>query len=118
MVVGSRLKEVRLKKNITQEELGTQLGLSKGAISLYESEKRNPKLETIIELMYILGVSADYLLGSDVVVEIEESDPVRYQTLTNDEMFFINELRKDKLLYEMIINNPKRGIEIVRTRLK
>lgn len=39
MLVGSRLKEARKKQNLTQSALGEYLGLSKSAISLYESEK-------------------------------------------------------------------------------
>lgn len=117
MIVGSRLREAREKHNLSQEELGNLLGLSKAAISLYESEKRNPKIETIIELMYVLGVSADYLLGTDVIVEIKDAQTPKYRTLTKDEMNFINILRKEKIIYEMLFQNPKRGIEIIKKRI-
>lgn len=117
MLVGSRLKDARKAKGITQEKLGEVLGLSKAAISLYESERRNPKLETIIEMMYVLGVSADYLLGTDVVVEIKDYDTPKYRTLRSEELEFINELRKDKLIYEILFQNPKRGIEIIKQRI-
>ena len=117
MLVGSRLKDARKAKGIAQEKLGEVLGLSKAAISLYESERRNPKLETIIEMMYVLGVSADYLLGTDVVVEIKDYDTPKYRTLRSEELEFINELRKDKLIYEILFQNPKRGIEIIKQRI-
>lgn len=118
MVVGARLKEARKKQNLSQEELGKLLGLSKSAISLYENERRNPTLENIIELMYILGVSADYLLGTDVIVEIKEFDsPNKYRTLTKEELTFINELRKDRILYEMLFTDGKRGVEIIKQRI-
>ena len=117
MLVGSRLKEARKAKGITQDELGEILGLSKAAISLYESERRNPKLETIIEMMYVLGVSADYLLGTDVIVEVKNYNTPKYRTLRSEEIEFIDELRKDKLIYEILFQNPKRGIEIIKQRI-
>ncbi|NMA50365.1 MAG: helix-turn-helix transcriptional regulator [Mollicutes bacterium] len=117
MIVGSRLKQARIRNNFTQADLAKELGLSKSSISLYENEIRNPKLETIIELMYLLGVDANYLLGSDVIVEIDNNKVPKYHTLTNEEMNFINELRKDKMLYNILFSNPKRGIEIIKQRI-
>ena len=42
MIKGSRLKAAREKCNLTAEELGSLVGVSKTAISLYEAENRNP----------------------------------------------------------------------------
>ena len=117
MVVGARLREARKNQNLSQEELGKLLGLSKSAISLYETEKRNPTLENIVEMMYILGVSADYLLGTDVIVEVSASPVPKYRTFTKEEVAFINELRKDRILYEILFRDSKRGIEIVKQRI-
>lgn len=117
MVVGARLKEARRKQNLTQEDLGKLLGLSKSAISLYENEKRNPNLENIIEMIYILGVSADYLLGTDVVVEIKEQDNPKYRAFTKEEVAFIDELRKDKILYQILFGDSKRGIELIKQKI-
>ena len=33
------------------------------------------------------------------------------------EIEFIDELRKDKLIYEILFQNPKRGIEIIKQRI-
>jgi transcriptional regulator with XRE-family HTH domain len=117
MLVGSRLKEAREKLGFTQSDLAKELGLSKGAISLYEHEKRNPNLETILEMMYLLGVSADYLLGADTIVEVKDAKNPKYATLTKEEIAFINELRKDKLHYDILFRDYKRGIEIIKQRL-
>lgn len=117
MLVGSRLKDARKSKHLSQEKLGELLGLSKAAISLYESEKRNPSLENVVEMMYILGVSADYLLGTEVIVEIKDEKELKYRTLTKEEMAFLNELRKDKILYEILFTDYKRGVEIIKQRI-
>ena len=117
MIVGSRLKERREELGFTQERLGKELGLSKSAISLYEHEKRNPNLETVIELMYILGISADYLLGADEIVKIKDASISNYAPLTKEEFAFINEIRKDDVYYDMLLRDHKRGIEIIKQRL-
>jgi transcriptional regulator with XRE-family HTH domain len=63
MSFGERLKEARLKKNWTQEALGAAVGKSAGAISDYESDKRTPRINVLINLADNLEVSVDYLLG-------------------------------------------------------
>ena len=114
MLVGSRLRESRLKMNFAQEDLAKELGLSKSAISLYENEKRNPNLETVIELIYLLGVSADYLLGADAIVEIKDAKTPKFAYLTKEELAFINEIRKDKMHYDILFRDYKRGVEIIK----
>ena len=117
MLKGSRLKEARKKLGYTQADLAERLGISKAAISLYESEKRNPNLEILIEMIYLLGVSADYLLGFDAIVEIKETSTPQFAALTEEELAFINELKKDKFYYEMLFLDHKRGVEIIKQRL-
>ena len=106
MFNGQRLKEARLAKGFTQEALGELIGVTKGSISLYESGKRTPKLEMVLELMYSLGVSADYLLCADVIVEIKDLEDPTYRLLTEDEVKFVEELRKDDFLYHVLFQNP------------
>ena len=69
MPFGNRLKEARLKKGYTQEELAKKLGISKGAIGNYESEVSSPKEEILIRLMKILEVDANFLFQDLVDVQ-------------------------------------------------
>ena len=117
MFDGQRLRDARVAKGLTQEGLGEIIGVTKGSISLYESGKRTPKLETVLELMYALGVSSDYLLGADVIVEVKELENPKYRMFTKNEVRFIEELRKDEFIYDLLFQNPKRGIEIIKNRL-
>jgi len=57
------LKILREHKNITMEELANHLGLTRSAISLYESGKRQPDFDTLKKLAKYFNVSIDYLLG-------------------------------------------------------
>ena len=117
MFNGQRLRDARIAKGLTQEELGEIIGVTKGSVSLYESGKRTPKIETVLELIYALGVSADYLLGADVIVEVKDLENPKYRVFTKNEVKFIEELRKDEFIYDVLFQNPKSGIEIIKKRL-
>ena len=58
-----RLKELRVEKNLTQEQLANETGLGRCAISIWEIGKRIPSAQAIIVLAQYFGVSTDFLLG-------------------------------------------------------
>lgn len=58
-----RLVELRKERKMTQEELANVLGISRSALSLYETDKRQPDFQTICRLADFFNVSVDYLLG-------------------------------------------------------
>ena len=55
MEIGSKIKNLRLKKGLTQEELGDRCELSKGFISLLESDKTSPSMATLEDILNVLG---------------------------------------------------------------
>lgn len=64
MNTGDIIKELRKKNNLTQEELGTKLGIKKSAIRKYEKgEVENIKKSNIIKLAKIFNVTPSYLMG-------------------------------------------------------
>ncbi len=117
MLLGNRLKEARKKCGLTQSELGDLIGVGKSAICSYEKETRNPTVDNIIELMCVLGVSADYLLGTDNIIKTTSDKTPKYRTMTKEEVAFIEILRKDKIVYEMLFQDPKRGSDLVKKKL-
>jgi transcriptional regulator with XRE-family HTH domain len=60
-----RLKELRLKKGVSQEVVAKQLGCSGNTYSRYEREEREPDIETLKRMSRLFGVSVDYLIGND-----------------------------------------------------
>ena len=58
-----RLKELRLEKELGQEELANNVGLSHGIISLWENGLREPKMSNLILLAQYFDVTIDYLVG-------------------------------------------------------
>lgn len=65
-IMGKRIRELRLKKGITQEELGKIIGVQKSAILKYESGMvENMKRSSIKTLAEFFGVKPSYLMGLD-----------------------------------------------------
>lgn len=65
MEIGQKIKEARLAKNLTQEELGKMIGLQKSAIAKYENGRVvNIKRSTLQKLAKALD-----LRGSDLIIE-------------------------------------------------
>ena len=58
-----RLKELRTEKEIGQIALARELGVSKGIISMWENDLREPTMSNLISLAKFFNVSIDYLVG-------------------------------------------------------
>ena len=59
---GKKLKEVRLKKNLSQGDVARILGVHRTYISGLERGARNPSLLTVNKIAKALGVNAKELL--------------------------------------------------------
>lgn len=71
MTTGHRIKAARTKVGLTQKELGAKLGVSESFIAQYETDKRNPKKETLQRIADALGIHVSELLIT-FTPEIEE----------------------------------------------
>ncbi len=58
-----RLKDLRIEKNITQQELGKLVNTSKMAVSHWEKGHSEPSISQLIILSNYFDVSVDYLIG-------------------------------------------------------
>ena len=62
MDFGKRIKNIRLKNDLTQENMATKLKVSRQAISNWENNKNLPDLEMIIKIAEIFSLSLDELI--------------------------------------------------------
>ncbi len=62
MTLGEKIYGLRLKKGISQEVFGEQLGVSRQSVSKWETDQSVPELDKIIAISELFGVSTDYLL--------------------------------------------------------
>ena len=63
MSMGARLSKARRNQNLTQEQLAERLGVTRQAVSRWESDTAYPETDKIIRMAALFGVSCDYLLG-------------------------------------------------------
>lgn len=63
-----RLKAVREKRGYSQKELALKTGIGRSALSLYETQRREPDIATLVRLANGLNVTLDYLLGRDLSI--------------------------------------------------
>ena len=57
MEIGSKLKELRVLKGLTQEELADRAELSKGFISQLERDLTSPSIATLMDILQCLGTT-------------------------------------------------------------
>lgn len=116
MINKERLKELRINKGLTQEELASALHLNKSSICCYENENRCPSVEVLIDLCAFFGVSADYILGNDKLVEVNETKELIH--MTKEEVKLIRELKKDKYLAEILLEDASRSIALLKGKFE
>ena len=64
-VFAKRLKELRIEKGLSQRELVIELKnkIPQPSIAMWELDKREPSLESVVILAKFFNVSLDYLAG-------------------------------------------------------
>ena len=62
-MIGETLKKLREGKNLSQTEIAKILGIPQRTYSDYETNKADPKLDTLIKIAEFYQTSTDYLLG-------------------------------------------------------
>ncbi|MGX4599026.1 helix-turn-helix domain-containing protein [Faecalimicrobium sp. JNUCC 81] len=65
MTIGGKLKQARLKKELTQENVANILNVSRTTISNWEVGRSYPDLESVVALSDLYNISLDELLRED-----------------------------------------------------
>lgn len=89
IAIGKKIKEYRLKNNLTQEQLAEELNLSVKYVSRIENGSGGVKLETLTNAMNLLGLVPNIAFG-----DLIENDDLKLQLLLSSK---ISELSKDKI---------------------
>jgi transcriptional regulator with XRE-family HTH domain len=67
-MLGEKIHQLRKAKGLSQEELASQLTISRQAISKWELGEAMPDTDNIVQLSKLFGVSTDYLLNDDIEI--------------------------------------------------
>ncbi|EQC2335115.1 helix-turn-helix domain-containing protein [Listeria monocytogenes] len=100
MEIGKRIKNLRLSKNLTQEELGERTDLTKGYISQLERDLSSPSIETLFAILEVLGSTP-----KDFFDEEEHNQKVIYGEL--EHTFFEDEEKGYRIKWLVPESNEK-----------
>lgn len=100
---GSRLRDLRNEKKLTQDDLGKMLNVSGKTIGAWERDSRQPNIEAINKIASIFNVSTDYLLGNP-----EKISNTKTADIEDDSIIFTYEGRQI----------PKEDLELMRRLMR
>lgn len=104
-MIGNNIKFYRLMRRMSQEKLARLIGVSKMAISYYESDKRMPDYDILIKISDVLGVSCGSLLTqSELELKIKHGAFRKQSTMSKQQQQVIFEIidRYIKKIYEVV----------------
>lgn len=104
--MGKIIKEARLKKDLTQSELGKMLGKSNNVITNWEKGTNSPDVDNIERLCAILDIPVDYIF------QTKQKEKVPYTDLSKDERYLVESYRK------LSQDDQARAIERIETLLE
>lgn len=96
----TNLRFLRKRKGLYQEQLGTKLGKSKAAISMYESGLRSPSIEDLYDIASFFKVSPDRLVSEDLSLQHDSDVEFEADLIRNR----IIEMRISEEEFDMIMS--------------
>jgi transcriptional regulator with XRE-family HTH domain len=100
--IGQKIKQLRIKNNLTQEELANRCELSKGFISQLESDQTSPSIATLVDILESLGTDIGKFFGD------ENSEQIVF---TNEDVFVKEDADLKHIINWIIPNSQKNKME-------
>lgn len=76
-IYSERIRQLRARRGLSQDQLAAALGVSRSAVSMYETSQREPDFETCEAIADFFNIDMDYLLGrSDVERKVVAAAPI------------------------------------------
>ena len=116
MLIGKRIKELRIEKGLSQQQLGEIIGVTKVSVCGYENGSRIPSLEVFEMMIELFGTTADYLLGREIVIK-DDNTREFVGTMSQDDVNLITELRHYNNLYTKMTKDTKRYINLINKKM-
>ena len=108
MDIGERIKEIRIERGLTQEELADRAELSKGFISQVERNLTSPSIATLEDIVLALGTDFGTFFS-------EEEKP---QVVFNEDDYFEKDDADGNYSIEWIVPNAQKNeMEPIRLKL-
>ena len=110
MSIAERILTLRKSKGMSQEQLAEAVGVSRQAVSKWESEQASPDPEKIITMSEIFGVTTDYLLKG---IEPEKEAEKKTEEKTEDTHMTVGDVLDQKILTEQNKEKSKKLLKYV-----
>lgn len=65
MSLGTRIRECRLKSGLSQEKMAELVGVSRQAVTKWESDQSAPSTDNLFKLADVLGTTVDFLITTE-----------------------------------------------------
>lgn len=63
MNIGDKIRYLRERRNLTQDQLAGDMGLARSSIGMYERNERHPNFELLVKFADYFNVTTDFILG-------------------------------------------------------
>ncbi len=84
MEIGAKIKDLRLKNQLTQEELADRCELTKGYISQLENDLTSPSIATLKDILNGLGITLGEFFSGDDEEKIVFTDEDQFEKKNED----------------------------------
>ncbi|WEK55773.1 MAG: helix-turn-helix transcriptional regulator [Candidatus Cohnella colombiensis] len=96
MKIGERLRALRLKRKLSQEEVARHIGITRSAYSHYEINNRQPVYETLIKLAAYFEVSLDHIIGGTPTGQLQSPPDIPNSQKTRELLDMLKPLSEDQ----------------------
>lgn len=117
ILFSKRLRQLRKDAGYSQEQLGDLLNVTKVTISNYETGSRMASVETLIDISNLFKVDLDFLIGTDSYVVSDDKELYGIR-MAKEEIDLVKELRKHVDLYNNLLEEPKRTLELIEKKIR
>ena len=100
MIDGNRIKVERIKRGMSQAELGKVINVSKVAICGYEKGTKTPTMENYEEILKTFDLEPNELL-----IDYIEKESKDFNEITNEDLVLLNNIKLNKKLYTKLCKN-------------
>ena len=104
MSIGATIKQLRISRKLTQEELASHLGITSKAVSQWECDRTSPDISQIPTLCNFFQISADQLLNINLPKSEEEKQAILHRCYELSRKGYVKE--RWQLLQEGIAKFP------------
>lgn len=108
MTLGDKLSSLRRENNYTQEQLADVLGVSRQAISKWESDATYPETDKLIRICKLFHCSTDYLLLEDEDCSEKQKQSIPACNCLPDNQLLMSEVLK---YIDMLFSHQRKNIK-------